>query len=107
MGSASCRGARPRTRSSPGYSGTTAPGCTPRWRTSARCGSSKTGMRLRPSKPIPDSAMGYGFQGQGHISTHAPYHRVDIDARGTPALVVLGVLMALVLCERQTVVIRL
>ncbi|MCW8226465.1 IS4/Tn5 family transposase DNA-binding protein, partial [Verminephrobacter eiseniae] len=23
-------------------------------------------MRLRPSKPIRDSAMGYGFQGQGH-----------------------------------------
>ncbi len=39
--------------------------CTRRWPTSARCGSSKTGLRPRPCKSIRDSAMGYGFQGQG------------------------------------------
>ena len=50
----------------PGCSGTTRRDCTRRWPTSARCGSSKTGLRLRPCKPIRDSAMGYGFQGQGH-----------------------------------------
>ena len=47
-------------------SGTTRPACTRRRPTSARCGSSKTGLRLRPSRPIRDSAIGYGFQGQGH-----------------------------------------
>jgi putative transposase len=29
--------------------------------------SSKTGLRLRPCKPIRDSAMGYGFQRQGQF----------------------------------------
>ena len=57
--------ARPRTKLSPGCSGTTRPDCTRRWPTSALCGSSKTGLRLRPCKSIRDSAMGYGFQGQG------------------------------------------
>jgi hypothetical protein len=32
---------------------------------SARCSSRKTGTRLSPSKPIHDSVMEYGFQGQG------------------------------------------
>jgi putative transposase len=38
------------------------------------CSSSKTGLRLRPSKSIRDSAMGYGFQGQGQVlvQTHLP-----------------------------------
>ena len=35
---------------------------------SARFGSSKTGLRLNASKPIRDSAMGYGFQGQDQLS---------------------------------------
>ena len=30
---------------------------------------SKTGLRPRPSKSIRDSAMGYGFQGQGQNSS--------------------------------------
>jgi len=42
-------------------SGTTAPGYIRRWLTSARCALRKTGSRLRPSKPIRDSAIGYGF----------------------------------------------
>ena len=37
----------------------------PIWPMSARCGSSKTGLPINQSKPIRDSAMGYGFRGQG------------------------------------------
>src|SRR5260221_11256126 len=39
---------------------TTAPGCTRRWPTSARCGSKKTGLQLSPNEPAHD--LGYGIR---------------------------------------------
>jgi hypothetical protein len=50
---ARCRcGARPTTKPARGCSGPTRHDCTRCRPTSARCGSSKTGLRLRPGKPI-------------------------------------------------------
>jgi len=72
MGSASRHGARPRTKPSNGCSGTTERDCTRRWPMLARCDSSKTGLRLRPSEPIRDPVMGYGFQGQGQVRRSSP-----------------------------------
>ena len=52
--------------------------CTRRWSMSARRASSKTGLRLRPCKPIRDSAMGYGSQGLCRVSLgslHNPWDK--------------------------------
>ena len=75
----------------PGRRSTTDRDGTRRRPTPARCGPSKTGLLLRPSKPIRDSAMGYGFQGQGqsaHIEAAplrpAAIHKCVDDAAGVP-----------------------
>ena len=84
MGSASKPGAKLRMKSSTGYSGTTRRGCTRRWPMSARRGSSKTGLPINQSKPIRDSAMGYGFQGQGQFSVAPHLHPSTPLAARTP-----------------------
>ena len=46
---------------------------------SARCNSSTTGLRLKLCKPIWDSVMGYGFQGQGQSSgPNRPYETIPV-----------------------------
>ena len=64
------------------WPGTTERDCTRRWPMSARCSSSKTGLRLRPSKPIRDSDMGYGFQGQAQLRrwrSHRPSNAESLE----------------------------
>ncbi len=58
--------------------------CTRHRPMSARCGSSKTGLRPSPGKSIRDSAMGYGFQGQGH--TRSTTRRSQPGGVSCPAL---------------------
>ena len=64
-------GSRPRTRPLRGRFGITIRGCIRRWSTSARCSLRKTGLPLRPIKPLDDLA--YGIRNPGARPDHQPH----------------------------------